>query len=51
MGCTSSRVEMDFSEFQIEHVEANERERPVCDLVQPLMEQTADILARLAQYK
>lgn len=51
MGCTGSRVEFDFSEFQIQHVEANERERPLCDAVHPLMAQTADILARLAQYK
>jgi hypothetical protein len=51
MGCTSSRLEFDFIEFQIENVEATERERPVCDAVQPLMAQTADILARLAQYR
>ncbi len=51
MGCASSRVEMDLSEFHFEHVEPTEREKRICELVQPLMAHTPEILARLSQYK
>jgi hypothetical protein len=53
MGCVSSKVELDFSEFQIENVAMNEKEEsmPLLKDIVVLMTRVPEILSRLSQYK
>jgi hypothetical protein len=53
MGCVSSKITMDFSDFQIENVQMNEKEEsmPLLKDIVVLLTRVPEILTRLSQYK